>query len=158
FAFDTARRAELGMKRELMRPEVDGTDFVKFNYWDGGRRGLLAGEALHLDVKRLEMAYLDNNRREFEITRNVSLRQLDPLALIVLRATGSCDVNLPEWLFDLDCPGHYLRRIRSVALSLPAIAGPYVGVHCTLSLLRSSVRISPAPKDNAYARQGLDDD
>ena len=157
-AFDTARRAELAMKRELMRPEVDGTDFVKFKYWDGGRKGLLAGEALHLDVKRMEIAYLDNSRREFEITRNASLRQLDPMALIVLRATGSCDLNLPEWLFDLDCPGHYMRRIRSVSLSLPAIAGPQVGVHCTLSLLRSSVRASPVPKDNAYARQGLEDD
>lgn len=158
FAFDTARRAELGMKRELMRPEVDGVDFVKFNYRDGGRKGLLAGEALHLDVKRMELAYLDNNRREFEITRNVSLRQLDPMALIMLRATGSCDVSLPEWSFDLDCPGQYMRRIRSVSLSLPAITGPQVGVHCMLSLLRSSVRVSPAPKDNSYARQGLDDD
>ena len=158
FAYDTARRAELAMKRELMRPEVDGMDFVKFNYWDGGRKGLLAGETLHLDVKRMEVAYLDNNRREFEISRNVSLRQIDPMALIALRATGSCELNVPEWLFDLDCPGHYLRRIRSVALSLPAIAGPQVGVHCTLSLLRSSVRVSPALKGNSYARQGLEDD
>lgn len=158
FAFDVARRAEVGMKRELMRPEVDRTDFVKFNYWDGGRKGLLSGEALHLDVKRMELAYLDNNRREFEITRHVSLRQLDPMALLVLRATGSCDVNVPEWLFDLDCPGHYMRRIRSVALSLPSVTGPYVGVHCTLSLLRSSLRTSPLPKDGDYARQGLDDD
>ena len=38
FAFDTARRAEQTMKRELMRPELDAQDFVKFNYWDGGRR------------------------------------------------------------------------------------------------------------------------
>ena len=44
FAFDTARRAETTMKRELMRPELDDVDFVKFNYWDGGRKGLLAGE------------------------------------------------------------------------------------------------------------------
>ena len=51
-----------------------------------------------------------------------------------------------------------MRRIRSVALSLPAIAGPQVGVHCTLSLLRSSVRLSPALKGNAYARQGLEDE
>lgn len=158
FAFDTARRAELAMKRELMRPEIDGVDFVKFNYWDGGRKGLLAGEALHLDVKRMDVAYLDSNRREYEITRNVSLRQLDPMALILLRATGSCDLNVPEWLFDLDCPGHYMRRIRSVSLSLPAVAGPQVGVHCTLSLLRSSVRVTPALKENAYARQGLEDD
>src|SRR5262249_30282939 len=53
FAFDTARKAEQAMKYELMRPEVDATEFVKFNYWDGGRKGLLSGEALYLDVKRL---------------------------------------------------------------------------------------------------------
>src|SRR5262249_46459796 len=97
FAFDTARKAERTMKYELMRPEVDGTTYVKFNYWDGGRKGLLAGEALHLDVKRMEMAYHDNNRREFEITRQVSLRQLDPLALLSLRVKGSCQVTIPEW-------------------------------------------------------------
>lgn len=39
FAFDTARKAEKTMKQELMRPEVDATDYIKFNYWDGGRRG-----------------------------------------------------------------------------------------------------------------------
>src|SRR5262249_5921638 len=30
FAFDTARKAERGMKQELMRPELDAQDFVKF--------------------------------------------------------------------------------------------------------------------------------
>ena len=110
FAFDTARKAERTMKQELMRPELDGQDFVKFNYWDGGRKGLLSGEALYLDVKRMEMAYHDNNKREFELTRHVSLRQLDPLALLTLKATGTCQVTIPEWLFDLDCPGHYMRR------------------------------------------------
>ena len=78
FAFDTARKAERTMKQELMRPELDAQDFVKFNYWDGGRKGLLSGEALYLDVKRMEMAYHENNKREFELTRHVSLRQLDP--------------------------------------------------------------------------------
>ena len=66
------------MKQELMRPEVDTQDFVKFNYWDGGRKGLLSGEALYLDLKRLEMAYHDNNKRELELTKAVSLRQLNP--------------------------------------------------------------------------------
>ena len=36
------------------RPELDSQDFVKFNYQDGGRKGLLSGKALHLDLKRLE--------------------------------------------------------------------------------------------------------
>ncbi|HEY0377592.1 MAG TPA: hypothetical protein VGC87_11770 [Pyrinomonadaceae bacterium] len=158
FAFDTARKAERTMKQELMRPEVDAQDFVKFNYWDVGRKGLLSGEALHLDLKRLEMAYHENNKREFELTRHVSLRQLDPLALLTLKATGKCEVTIPEWLYDRDCPGHYLRRIKSVALSLPSVVGPYTSVNCTLSLLRSSVRKSPLMKDSEYARQGSEDD
>jgi hypothetical protein len=158
FAFDTARKAERTMKHELMRPEVDAQDFVKFNYWDGGRKGLLSGEALHLDLKRMEMAYHENNKREYELTRHVSLRQLNPLALLTLKATGTCQLTIPEWLYDRDCPGHYMRRIKSVALSLPSVVGPYTSVNCTLSLLRSSLRKSPMPKDGEYARQGSEDD
>jgi len=158
FAFDTARKAEQTMKRELMRPEVDATDYIKFNYWDGGRKGLLSGEALYLDIKRMEMAYHENNKREFELTKHVSLRQLNPLALLALKATGSCEVSVPEWLFDLDGPGHYIRRIKNVSLSIPSVTGPYTSVSCTLSLLKSSLRKSPLLKDDEYARQGSEDD
>lgn len=35
-ACDTARQAEQNMKQELMRPELDATSFVQFNYWDTG--------------------------------------------------------------------------------------------------------------------------
>ena len=158
FAFDLARKAERTMKQELMRPELDGTDYVQFNYWDGGRKGLLSGEALYLDVKRMEMAYHDYNTREYELTRHVSLRQLDPLALLTLKATGSCEFSIPEWLYDRDCPGHYMRRLKNVALSLPSVVGPYTSLNCTLSLLRSSIRESPLLQDDAYARSGADDD
>ena len=158
FAFDTARKAENTMKQELMRPELDSTDYVKFNYWDGGRKGLLSGEALYLDVKRMEMAYYENNKREYELTRHISLRQLDPLALLNLKATGECEVSIPEWLYDRDCPGHYMRRLKNVAVSLPSVVGPYTSVNCTLSLLRSSVRKSSFLKEGAYGRTGADDD
>jgi hypothetical protein len=157
FAFDTARKAEQSMKHELMRPEVDATDYIKFNYWDGGRKGLLSGEALYQDVKRMEMAYHENNKREYELTKHISLRQLDPVALLALKATGSCEVTVPEWLFDLDTPGHYMRRIKNVSLSIPSVTGPYTSIHCTLSLLKSSLRRSPQLKDGEY-RQGSEDD
>jgi hypothetical protein len=156
FAFDTARKTERTMKQELMRPEVDAQDFVKFNYWDGGRKGLLAGEGLHLDVKRMEMAYHENNKRELELTRHVSLRQLNPLALLALKTTGTCQVTVPEWLYDRDCPGHFMRRIKRVSLSMPSVVGPYTSVNCTLSLLRSTIRKSPVGDD--YLRQGPEDD
>jgi hypothetical protein len=156
FAFDTARKAEQTMKRELMRPEVDSTDYIKFNYWDGGRKGLLSGEALYLDIKRMEMAYNENNKREFELTKHISLRQLDPLALLFLKATGTCEFSVPEWLFDLD-GSLYLRRIKTVSLSIPSVAGPYTSVSCTLSLLKSSIRKSPLLSEEGYARAGSED-
>lgn len=143
FAFDIAKKAEQTMKHELMRPELESRSFIQFNYWDAGRKGLLSGENLYLDLKRMEMAYHDYNKREYELTKHISLRQLNPAVLLQLKAQGWCEINLPEWLFDLDCPGHYMRRIKSVALSIPAIAGPYTSINCTLSLQKSTIRKSP---------------
>jgi hypothetical protein len=156
FAFDLARRAEQTLKRELNRPELDAKTLVKFNYWDGGRKGLLSGEALYLDVKRMELAHHEHNLREYELTKHVSLLQVDPMALIRLRTSGRCTVRLPESLFDLDGPGQYFRRIKSVAMSVPCVAGPYVSVNCKLTLLTSSVRTSPALA-GGYIRDGLED-
>jgi hypothetical protein len=158
FAVDTARKAERTMKQELMRPELDATDFIQFNYWDSGRQGLLSGEALYLDLKRMEMAYHDNNKRELELTRHISLRQLDPLALLNLKITGSCTFTIPEWLYDRDCPGHYLRRIKTVAVSIPSVVGPYASINCTATLLRSTVRVSPLLNNGTYARDPENED
>jgi hypothetical protein len=158
FACDTARQAEQTMKQELMRPELDATQFIQFNYWDSGHQGLLSGEALHLDIKRMEMAYHDNNKRELELTRHVSLRQLDPVALLALRTTGSCTVTVPEWLYDRDCPGHYMRRIKNVSLSVPSVVGPYTSLNCELSLQSSTVRVSPLLANGKYARDTTQED
>ena len=154
FACDTARRAEQTMKRELMRPELDETQFIQCNYWDSGHQGLLSGEALHFDLKRLEMAYHDNNKRELEMTRHVSLRQLDPMALIQFRVTGTCTVTVPEWLYHRDCAGHYMRRIKSVAMSIPSVVGPYASVNCTLSLQARSALLA----NGVYGHDPTQDD
>jgi hypothetical protein len=82
---------------------------------------------------------------------------LDPLALLKLKAKGSCEFTVPEWLFDLDSPGHYFRRIKTVAVSIPCVTGPYTGVHCRLSLLRSSIR-SSALGGQPYGRAENADD
>ena len=47
-------------------------------------------------------------------------------------------------MFDIDFPGHYMRRIRSVTLTIPCVTGPYTGVHCRLTLLSSSHAYRPA--------------
>jgi hypothetical protein len=157
-ATETARQAEQTMKQELMRPELESTQYIGFNYWDSGHQGLLAGEALHLDLKRMEMAYLDNNKRELELTSHVSLRQLDPMALLALKITGSCTVSVPEWLYDRGCPGHYMRRIKNVSVTIPSVVGPYTSINCTVALQSSSIRTSSLLAAGAYARSGQEDE
>ena len=89
------------------------------------------------------------NRWEFELTKHVSLSLLDPLALVQLRETARCSFHLPEEIFDLDYPGHYFRRFKSVSLTLPSVVGSYTTISCTLRLLRNSTRIN-TNVDNGY--------
>ena len=152
-AFDVAKKAERALQHELGDPM---SSFLQFGYL-AGKEGLLAGEKLYLDIKRMEMAYHDQNRREYELTKHVSLLEVDPLALMQLRATGNCTVALPEAIFDLDCPGHYFRRIKSVALSVPCVTGPYSSVNCTLTLQKSAIRKAAQLDGIHYERQGADD-
>src|SRR5262249_15468521 len=105
----------------------------------------------------MEMAYVELNRREYELTEHVSLLQVSPESLLQLRATGSCTFAVPEEVFDLGCPGHYFRRLRSVALSIPSVVGPYAGVKARLTLLKSSVRTAAIAGADGYPRSGADD-
>jgi peptidoglycan hydrolase-like protein with peptidoglycan-binding domain len=138
-AYDLAKKAERAYRFER---GLSQSSFVQFGYWDSLRKGLLAGERLHLALKQLERAYLDQDRRDYELTKNVSLLLNDPLALIALKETGRCEIELPEALFDADHPGHYLRRIKTVSVSVPCVVGPYTNVNCTLTLLSDKTRVA----------------
>jgi hypothetical protein len=144
-AYDIAKRAERCYTFELGKQGNPDPGFLQPPYWDSLKKGLLAGEKLHYDLKRMEVAYLDQNKREYEITKSISLAMLNPIELIRLKQSAACDVELPEVLFDMDYPGHYMRRIKSLSLTIPCVTGPYTGVNCTMTLLKNSVRKNPAP-------------
>ena len=80
----------------------------------------------------------------------------DPINLIALKKTGSCEIDLPEALFDMDYPGHYMRRLKAVSVTIPAVVGPYTSINGTLTLLRSSIRKN-AGRASSYAEQQDDD-
>jgi hypothetical protein len=162
-ALDLARRAERAWQFEVAA--ATPPSFVQASHWDSLRKGLLAGERLAMDLHRMEVAYLEQSRREYELSRRVSLAEVDPLALLTLKTTGACEFTLPEMLFDLDRPGLYHRRIKAVTLSLPCVTGPHTPVHATLRLLDSYVRTSaqleettaesygtPSPDDARFVR------
>jgi len=153
FAFNIARKAERALQQELGDPKLSYIQYGDL----AGKEGLLAGEKLYQDIKRMEMAYADLNKREYELTKHVSLLQVNPVALLQFRATGSCTFEVPEELFDFDAPGQYFRRIRSVAVSIPCVVGPYTSLNCRLTLSKSSVRTNALSGDNGYPRDGADD-
>jgi hypothetical protein len=134
------------------------SNFIQFGYWDSLKKGLMAGEKLYHDLKRMEVAYLDQNKREYEITKHISLAQLDPIALLRLKQTGECFVSIPEALFDIDFAGHYMRRIKAVNVTIPCVTGPYTGINCTFTLLKSSVRHSSALPGGRYGRPAHEQD
>lgn len=153
--YDLAKQAERCYRYELGQTS---SNFIQFGAWDSQRKGLLAGERLYLQLKQLERAYLNGNRREYELTKHYSLVLNDPQALIQLRAQGKCEITLPEELFDSDYPGHYMRRIKNVSISIPAVVGPYAGVNCTLTLLKDKTRVKSTLGDGYAEREGEEDD
>jgi hypothetical protein len=109
----------------------------------GIHEGLMAGEKLSAALRHMEKAYLDENVREYELTKQFSLRLHFPIEFLRLRATGRCEIDIPEWMFDLDFPSHYMRRIKNVTLTIPCVTGPFTGVHCRMTLLSTMTRIDP---------------
>lgn len=63
-------------------------------------------------------------------------------------------------LYDIDFPGHQLREIRTVSLTIPCIVGPYTSLDGTLRLLAQKYRRdSKAPNPSDYPEStslGLD--
>lgn len=154
-AFDIARQAERCFRYEL---GLSDSNYIQFGYWDSLKKGLLSGEKLFYDLKRLETAYYEQNRREYELTKHISISQIDPIALLKLQQNGECVIDIPETVFDMDYPGHYFRRIKSVSLSIPCISGPYTTIACTLSLSRNSIRKDSVLLGGKYDRDFTIDD
>jgi hypothetical protein len=138
-AFSLAQQAQTAYQYELGRSQ---DTFIQFGYWDSQHKGLTSGESLLFDLRRMETEYLAQNTRELELTKHVSLAFTQPLALVQLRETGSCQINIDEALLDRDNPGQYFRRLRSVAVTIPCVAGPYTSVNATLTLTGALVRVT----------------
>lgn len=130
---ETAYRFETG----------DDAFIIQGSYWDANRAGLLAGERLTLDLATLEQRFVEGRRRSMEVNQTFSLAQLDPAALMRVRATGGANFSIPEWAFDLFYPGQYKRRIKAVRLTIPCVAGPYTNISATLALTESHIRSIP---------------
>ncbi|GAA1970923.1 hypothetical protein GCM10009776_37390 [Microbacterium deminutum] len=141
-AYRLALQAQSAFYHELGPDEQAIPSFIRPDNWDSLKKGLLAAEQLTQQLRQMEAAHLTANTRELEMTKHVSLFQLDPAALLQLRQTGSCEFDIAEALFAMDFSRHFYRRIKAVQVSIPCIVGPYANVSATLSLTGSWTRSS----------------
>ncbi len=140
-AHGVAQQAERAFRDELALFPLTKNDYVKFGYWDSLHKGLLAGEALQLDVSRMEAAYYQKRARLHEITKKIALSSLGVLS--TLASTGTCIFSLTKALYDADYPDHYMRRISAVSVVFnfanPDDALSTSSVCCTLTLTNHEV-------------------
>ncbi|NOQ26243.1 MAG: hypothetical protein GQ564_12840 [Bacteroidales bacterium] len=139
-AYKMAKQAEKAYSFELC-PE-NPKSIITNDHFDANNKGLLAGEKLYLQLKQMELDYLTDHKRTYELTKHVSLALLDPQKILDLRQGGTCEITLPEILFNMDHPGHCNRRIKSVSLTIPCVSGAYTTISANLSLISSQIKVS----------------
>lgn len=123
-----AQMAQTAYQFELSKTNT----YINTSSWSNQYKGLLAGNGLMLSLNQLQQAYITQNNRQLEISRTISLARLNPTALISLKENGTCSFTLSEYLFDTDFPGHYNRKIKTIAITIPAIVGPYQNIKASL--------------------------
>jgi len=141
-----AKQAQAAYKKELgIDPQL-----IENNNWDGSKKGLLAGEKLGLQLKSLEDAYLKEDTRRFELNKSISLRLLDPQALVNLIEHQYCEVFLESTLFDLDFRGKKLTdtMIKTLSVSIPSVTGPHVSTHLKLRYQKEEMITSSGVNDS----------
>lgn len=126
--------------------------FIQPGAWNTTYRGLGAGEQLKLSLLNMQAEYLRRNQRELEIRKTISLRQLKDqtktktinkpwLDMHAELKKGQCEFELSQELFENDYKGqkHYLRRIKTISVSLPTVVGPYENIRAILTQISSKV-------------------
>jgi len=134
-------QAQLAFERQEPAP-----GFIRSDYWqdtsnsaDSGsgnaadRQGLTGSARLLQDIFRLDQYAFETDRRKLHLTQTLSLSQIAALELQRFRDTGVLVFATPLDMFDREFPGHYLRLIKRVRLSLIALVSPVRGVRATLS-------------------------
>lgn len=121
--------------------------FIQADYWDapdeGGRgasgpseaadrQGMTGSVRLLQDLTRLDQFAFDSQRRKLQLAEVFSLARLYPVEFQHFRETGRLPFATPMSLFDRGFPGHYLRLIKRVRMSIIALVPPVQGVRATL--------------------------
>ncbi len=131
YAIATSYLAERALAFEQQNPALR---VIRFDYYDPKRDGLLGATQLQTDIVTLQNLKLTSAKRKLQLAKTISLRATMPAEFQTFR-TGHGRLafsTLMEW-FDRDFPGHYLRLIKHVKVTVLALVPPMEGIHATLT-------------------------
>src|SRR5262245_11230290 len=143
FATVIARMAQTSLEFERQ----ESIAIVASYYSEREQRDLLAAERLLTDINRLDQHRLVTEQRKKEITKTFSLAAFDPIEIQRLRDQGWMTFTTKLQDFDRDFPGHYMRLVKSISISVIALIPPVEGIHATLSNTGVSRVIAGPPFD-----------
>jgi hypothetical protein len=128
-AISTAKAAQRALEFERQT----SLDFIAYDYWDDTKGGMVGAERLLVDIEKMNQFRLANTTRKKEIEKTISLASKMPAEFQAFRRTGVLDFETSTKWFDRDFPGHYMRVIRDVNVTVLALVPPNEGIHATLS-------------------------
>ena len=131
--------------------DIDNINFIPSGAWNSLRKGLLAGETLKLALANIQDAYMNNNKRKQEVEKLISLK--------TLASTNNWEkvtFNLTDK--ELAMVGKKL-KIKSIAVSIPAVIGPYETFDATLKHVQSGqyITISRGIDDMGIFQEDMND-
>ncbi|MBW3634146.1 MAG: hypothetical protein KY456_14065, partial [Chloroflexi bacterium] len=129
YATVTARMAQRALEFERQ----ESIPIIAAVYAEREKRDLLAAEHLLTDINTLDQHRLTTEQRRKELTKTFSLSQLDPIGFNALREGHGMAFTTLMSHFDRDFPGHYLRLLKSVSLTVIALVPPNESIQATLS-------------------------
>lgn len=97
------------------------------------RKGLTGSARLLQDIYQLDQYAFETDKRKLNLAQTFSLARMAPYDFEVFRQTGVLPFATPMSLFDQGFPGHYLRLIKRVRVSVIALIPPHHGIRATLA-------------------------
>jgi|GEM_PF-5589410 len=144
--------AKTAERQFYFEQQLQGGPFILDDYWEmpqtgsltgGGvdRRGMTGSARLLQDITKLDQYAFDNTKRKLQMTKVISLGQLYPDAFQTFRETGVLNFDLTDRQFDYDFPGHYLRLINGVKVSVVGLIPVYDNIKATLTAATTSYTV-----------------
>jgi hypothetical protein len=162
--------AQLAEQQLQFERQLDRRFIIQTDYWSyprsleatllgetSDRRGLTGSARLLQDLSLLDQYAFSTDRRKHELSKTISLAQISPVEFQQFRESGTLPfVTQMEW-FDRDFPGHYLRLIKRVRVSVLALAPPVDGIRATLKRQGVSYVVSNADRGDMVSLPGSSD-